>query len=337
MGLPMHIIIPDDYQDCVRYLSCFEKLLGHSVQVYHDSPKDLASLAARFALAEALVLTRERTEISATLLDHLPRLRLISQTGRAGAHIDVEACTRRGIAVTETHSTGTSTAELAWALVLAGRRHLVAEANRLRDGLWQGHLGRQLHGATLGIWGYGRIGRQVAAYGKAFGMRTWVWGSESSRARALDDGFEAAPSREAFFSDSDVLSLHLRLAPETRGLVTRGDLRRMKPTALFVNTSRAELLQPGALESAVRHGRPGFAAIDVYESEPVLGARHPLLHLPNVLCTPHIGFVERDNYESFYGQAFDNILLYVQGRRDHLLNPPVAGHERQQTAPGYVN
>src|SRR5690606_19586002 len=274
-GPPMHIIIPDDYQDCVRYLSCFEKLLGHSVQVFHDSPKDLASLASRFALAEALVLTRERTEISAALLQQLPRLRLISLTGRAGSHIDVEACTRHGVAVAETSSTGVATAELAWALILASRRHLLAEANRLRDGLWQGYLGSKLQGSTLGIWGYGRIGRQVAAYGRAFGMRVWVWGSEGSRARAVQEGHEAAPSREAFFAESDVLSLHLRLLRETRGLVTRKDLQRMKPSALFVNTSRAELLQPQALESAVRQGRPGFAAIDVYESEPVLGARHP--------------------------------------------------------------
>lgn len=317
----MYIIIPDDYQDCVRYLPCFEKLLGHSVQVYHDSPKDLASLASRFTMAEALVLTRERTEISATLLDQLPRLRLISQTGRAGSHIDIDACTERGIAVTETSSTGTATAELAWALVLAGRRHLVAEANRLRDGLWQGHLGRQLSGTTLGIWGYGRIGKQVAAYGKAFGMRVWVWGSETSRAQACSDGFEAAPSREAFFADSDVISLHLRLAPTTRGIVTLADLRLMKPSALFVNTSRAELLQPAALERAVRQGRPGFAAIDVYESEPVLGARHPLLSLPNVLCTPHIGFVERTHYESFYDQAFDNILSFLKGDYSCLINP----------------
>lgn len=326
----MHIIIPDDYQDCVRYLSCFEKLLGHSVQVYHDSPKDIAALASRFALAEALVLTRERTEVSATLLAQLPRLKLISQTGRAGAHIDIEACTKYGVAVTETRGTGTSTAELAWALILASRRHLVTESNRLRDGLWQGHLGRQLQGSTLGIWGYGRIGQQVANYGRAFGMQVCVWGSASSRSQALTDGFYAARSREAFFTDTDVLSLHLRLAPQTRGIITRADLQRMKPSALFVNTSRAELLQTGALENAVRQGRPGFAAVDVYESEPVLGARHPLLNLSNVLCTPHIGFVERDNYESFYGEAFDNILGFIGGRRDHLLNPLVLNHERQQ-------
>ncbi|SRR5690606_2744085 len=327
----MHIIIPDDYQDCVRYLGCFEKLLGHSVQVFNDSTKDVAQLASRLVLAEALVLTRERTVISASLLEQLPRLRLISQTGRAGSHIDIDACTRYGVAITETQSTGNSTAELAWALILASRRHIVEERNRLRDGLWQGHLGQQLYGSRLGIWGYGRIGRQVAAYGKAFGMRVWVWGSSASRSRAIEDGYEAAFSRETFFEQSDVLSVHLRLAPTTRGIITRSDLERMKPTALFVNTSRAELVQPQALEHAVRHGRPGFAAIDVFESEPVLGARDPLLHLPNVLCTPHIGFVERNNYESMYGQAFDNILSYLQGRRDHLLNPEAAEHERLQT------
>jgi len=267
------------------------------------------------------VLTRERTEISATLLQQLPKLRLISQTGRAGSHIDIDACTERGIAVTETSSTGIPAAELTWALVLASRRHLVAEANRLRNGLWQGHLGRQLHGATLGIWGYGRIGKQVAAYGKAFGMRVWIWGSETSRTQARHDGFEAAPSRQAFFAESDVISLHLRLVRATRGLISHADLRLMKPSALFVNTSRAELLQAGALESAVRHGRPGFAAIDVFESEPILGARHPLLHLSNVLCTPHIGFVERDHYESLYGQAFDNISRYLDGDHSMLLNP----------------
>lgn len=326
----MHIIIPDDYQDCVRYLRCFEKLLGHSVQVFNDSTKDVAQLASRFALAEALLLTRERTVISASLLEQLPRLKLISQTGRAGSHIDVDACTRHGVAITETQSTGTSTAELAWALILASRRHIVEERNRLRDGLWQGHVGMQLRGSRLGIWGYGRIGRQVAGYGKAFGMKVWVWGSSSSQAQAVADGFESATSREAFFEQSDVLSVHLRLAPETRGLITRSDLARMKPDALFVNTSRAELVQPQALEHAVSHGRPGFAAVDMFETEPVLGARHPLLHLPNVLCTPHIGFVERDNYESMYGQAIGNILFYIQGRRDHLLNTGVAEHERQQ-------
>jgi len=326
----MHIIIPDDYQDCVRYLSCFEKLLGHSVQVFNDSTKDVAQLASRLALAEALVLTRERTIISASLLQQLPRLKLVSQTGRAGSHIDIDACTRYGVVVTETQSTGTSTAELTWALILASRRHIVDERNRLRDGLWQGHLGQQLSGSRLGIWGYGRIGRQVAAYGKAFGMNVWVWGSPSSRSQAVADGFDAALSRETFFEQSDVLSLHLRLAPSTRGLVTRSDLERMKPTALLVNTSRAELVEPHALEHAVRHGRPGFAAIDVFESEPVLGARDPLLHLPNVLCTPHIGFVERNNYESMYGQAFDNILFYIQGRRDHLLNPEAAERKRLQ-------
>jgi len=326
----MNITIPDDYQDCVRYLRCFDKLTGHSVQVYNDSVKDLVSLASRFAAAQALVLTRERTRVSAPLLEKLPRLLLISQTGRVGEHVDLDACTRHGVAVADTQGDGSSTAELAWALVLASRRHLLAEAGRLRDGLWQGHLGQQLRGQLLGVWGYGRIGRQVAGYGKAFGMRVWIWGSEAARRRAVQDGCQAAPDRQSFFAESDVLTLHLRLAQATRGLVTREDLARMKPTALFVNTSRAELLQPEALERAVRQGRPGFAAVDVFEQEPILGARHPLLALPNVLCTPHLGFVERDNYETYYGDAFDNILRYLAGDYGGLVNPQVMAHERQR-------
>ena len=322
----MYIIIPDDYQDCVRYLSCFETLLGHSVQVYHDSPKDLASLSSRFARAEALVLTHARTEISASLLQQLPHLRLISQAGRAGDHIDIDACTAHGVGVTETTSSGTAVAELTWALVLAAHRNLVAEARRLRDGLWQGHLGRQLQGSTLGIWGYGRVGQQVAAYGKTFGMYVWVWGSEGSRRQAELDGYRAAPSREAFFADTDVLSLHLRLSQTTRGLITQADLLGMKSTALLVNTSHADLLQPGALERALRRGHPGYAAIDVYENEPVLGARHPLLHMSNVLCTPHLGFVERNHYESLYGQAFENIVRVLAGDYSVLINPKAIRH-----------
>ncbi|CAM5451654.1 D-3-phosphoglycerate dehydrogenase OS=Eoetvoesiella caeni OX=645616 GN=DFR37_10483 PE=3 SV=1 [Eoetvoesiella caeni] len=333
----MNVTIPDDYQDCVRYLHCFEKLARHGVQVFNDSTKNLADLAARLVTADAIVLTRERTAVSAALLDRLPRLRFISQTGSIGPHVDLDACTARGIAVADGRGSGisSSTAELAWALVLASRRHLLAEANRLRDGLWQGHLGRQLKGRRLGIWSYGRIGRQVAAYGKAFGMEVWVWGGPGSTASARADGYAVAPSREAFFIDSDVVSLHLRLVPETRGIITLADLSLMKPTGLLVNTSRAELLAPHALERALRQGRPGFAAVDVYEEEPVLGARHPLLQLPNALCTPHIGFVEQDNYESAYGAAFDNIARYAAGEPVSLLNPEVLQHERQKSLPVY--
>lgn len=325
----MNITISDDYQNCVRHLECFQKLAGHSVQVFNDTTQNLAELAARFADAEAIVLMRERTAISAALLDQLPKLRLICQTGTAGAHIDLDACTAHGVAVVETHGSAVSTAELTWALVLASRRHLVAEVNRLHDGLWQGHLGYALHGQRLGIWSYGRIGRQVAAYGKAFGMNVWVWGGQDSTGEARAHSIEVAPSRKAFMAESDVVSLHIRLTPQTRGIVTAADLAGMKPTALLVNTSRAGLIQPDALERALRLGRPGFAAVDVYESEPVLGARHPLLGMPNALCTPHIGYVEKDNYEAFYGAAFDAIVHFLAGAPLNLANPKVASHEKQ--------
>lgn len=316
----MKIVIPDDYQDCVRHLDCFGKLAGHEVRVFNDSVKGTDALAERFADAEAIVLTRERTRIDAALLERLPKLRLISQTGKLAGHVDLAACTARGVLVAEGSGAGSATAEIAWALALASRRHLVGEANRLKGGQWQGYLGQQLSGQRLGVWSYGRIGRQVAGYGRAFGMEVWVWGREGSTSAARADGFEVAPSREAFFEQSDVISLHVRLNADTMGMVTADDLARMKPTALLVNTSRAELIAAGALEHALEQGRPGFAAVDVYEQEPVLGANHPLLRLPNALCTPHIGYVEKDNYERYFGIAFDNIVAFAQGRLTDVVN-----------------
>lgn len=320
----MRIAIPDDYQDCVRSLACFGKLAGHEVTVFHDTLNDTAALAARLQDFDAVVLTRERTRIGAALLDRLPRLRLISQTGKVAGHVDVAACTARGVAVADGRGSGAATAELTWALLLASRRHLVDEANRLRAGLWQGHLGQQLFGQRLGIWSYGRIGSQVARYGRAFGMQVWVWGREASTAAARADGFEVAPSREAFFAQSDAICLHVRLVPQTQGLVTRTDLARMKPSAVLVNTSRSELIEDGALVDALRAGRPGFAAVDVFDqdTEPLQGG-HPLLSLPNALCTPHIGYVERDNYEHYFGTAFDNIVAFAQGQPRNLVNPEV--------------
>jgi D-3-phosphoglycerate dehydrogenase len=319
----MRIAIPDDYQDCVRRLQCFATLAGHEVVVFNDTVSDIDALAARFAGAQALVLTRERTRITAELLDRLPHLRIISQTGKLAGHVDLAACTQRGIAVAEGSGTGAATAEMTWALMLASRRHLVAEANRLRAGQWQGSLGQQLQGQRLGVWSYGRIGQQVAAYGKAFGMRVWVWGRSASCAQAQADGFEVAPSREAFFADSDIVSLHVRLNADTHGIVGAADLARMKSSALLVNTSRAELIAPGALVQALKAGRPGFAAVDVYEDEPVLGAAHPLLQLPNALCTPHLGYVEADNYEHYFGLAFSNITHFAAGQPTGLVNPEV--------------
>jgi D-3-phosphoglycerate dehydrogenase len=301
----VHVVIPDDYQDAVRHLDCFAKLAGHTVTIYNDTVKDVESLAERFRDADALVLIRERTAITDELLERLPRLKLISQTGRGTAHIDTEACKRRGVAVAVGTGSPIAPAELTWALVMAAMRRIPEEAARLRAGQWQGTLGRALRGRTLGIYGYGKIGTLVAGYGRAFGMRVLAWGREGSLSRAAADGFAGAASKEELFAESDVLSLHLRLIEETHGIVTADDLARMKPESLLVNTSRAELIAPGALEAALRQGRPGFAAVDVYEDEPATG--HPLLALDNVLATPHLGYVEKDSYELYFGQAFDAV------------------------------
>jgi len=325
----MQITIPDDYQNCVRGLDCYASLAAHAVTIYHDNTKDLDELARRFAAADAIVLTRERTTVGPALLDRLPRLRLISQIGKTAAHIDLAACTARGIAVAEGKGSGAATAELTWALMLASRRHLVREANGLRAGRWQATLGQELRGQRLGVWSYGRIGRQVAGYGAAFGMKVWVWGGPESTAAARADGVEVAPTREAFFAQSDVLTLHLRLSDATRGVITPADLARMRPDALLVNTSRAELIEAGALVAALQAGAPGYAAVDTFESEPILRADHPLLHLDNALCTPHLGFVEKDNYEAYFGMAFDNINRFFAGAPANLANPEVLTRLRE--------
>ena len=292
--IAVKIVIPDDYQDAVRGLDCFAKLAGHDVTIYNDTVTDTAALAERFRDADALVLIRERTSIDEALLEHLPRLQLIAQTGRGTAHIDMQACERRGIQVAVGTGSPIAPAELTWALVMAAMRFIPQEVANMRAGRWQGHLGRVLRGRTLGVWGYGKIGTLVAGYGRAFGMNVIVFGRS-----------HATTTREDLFASSDVLSLHLRLTPETQGIVTRDDLARMKPDALLVNTARAELIEDGALVDALRAGRPGFAAVDVYESEPLFS--HPLLEMNNVVCTPHLGYVERDSYELYFGQAFDAV------------------------------
>lgn len=310
----MHIIIPDDYQNVVRTLDCFAKLAGHTVTIYNDTVKDLEPLAARLEPADALVLIRERTPITAALLARLPRLKMIAQTGRGTPHIDLDACTRHRVVVTNGTGSAHATAELTWGLILAAMRFIPQEAARLKAGQWQGHFGRGLHGRTLGIWGYGSIGSLVARYGQAFGMRVIVWGREGSLTRARADGFVPAPGQDTFLREADVLSLHVKLNKETRGLVTAADFAQMKSDALFVNTSRAELIEPGALVAALRAGRPGFAAVDVYEQEPVLGAEHPLLKMDKALCTPHLGYVEKDSYEGYFAQAFDQVVAFAEGR-----------------------
>jgi D-3-phosphoglycerate dehydrogenase len=317
----MNIVIPDDYQDAVRTLDCFRKLDGHTVTVYHDTVTDVDLLAERFKDAEALVLIRERTSISDALLAKLPKLKVIAQTGRGMPHIDLAACTRHGVVVTSGIGSSTATAELTWALLLAVTRHIPQEVTSMNAGHWQSSLGVGLHGRTLGIFGYGRIGTVVAGYGRAFGMKVVVWGREGSLTRAAADGYQVASSQTEFFQQCDVVSLHIKMINETRGIVKAADLAVMKPTAYLVNTSRADLIESGALVAAMKAGRPGWAAVDVYEQEPVVD--HPLLHLNNVICTPHIGYVEKDSYELYFGTAFDHLLAFINGHPEDIANPEV--------------
>lgn len=319
----MNITILDDYHDTVRTLACFSKLAGHNVKICNDHTKDVDVLAALLEDTEALVLIRERTPIRAPLLERLHKLKIISQRS-VYPHIDVDACTRQGVIVSSSMHPGRpsyATAELTWGLVIAAMRQIPQQMAALRAGKWQIGVGTGLRGRTLGIFGYGRIGSVVAGYGKAFGMKVLVWAREASLAIARADGYSAARSREAFFGECDVISLHMRLVDATRGIVTAADLARMKPTALIVNTSRAPLIEPGALVNALRAGRPGMAAIDVYEEEPLLDTRHPLLALDNVVCTPHLGYVERNAYESQFSEIFDQILAYLAGKPVNVVNP----------------
>jgi D-3-phosphoglycerate dehydrogenase len=328
----MNIIILDDYQDAVRKLPCAQLLEPYNAKVFTNTVKGIGQLSVRLRDADVLVAVRERTHFPKALLEKLPRLKLISQTGRVGAHIDVDACTRLGIAVAEGVGSPVAPAELTWALIMASMRRLPQYIGNLKHGAWQQSglksasmppnfaLGMVLQGKTLGIWGYGRIGRLVAGYGRAFGMQVQVWGSEASRSAAVADGYDTAESREALFACSDVLSLHLKLSERTRAIVTLDDLVRMKPTSLFVNTSRAELLEDGALVSALNRGRPGLAGIDVFESEPILQG-HPLLRLENAVCTPHVGYVEQDSYELYFRAAFENVVAFIDKEPRNLVNP----------------
>jgi D-3-phosphoglycerate dehydrogenase len=319
----MKISILDDYHDTLRTLECYGKLSGHDVTIWNDHLQDVAALAERLRETEALVLIRERTQIRAPLLERLAKLRLISQRS-VYPHIDIEACTRLGIIVSSSQHPGTpsyAAAELTWALVLAAVRQLPQQMAALKAGKWQVGVGDSLRGKTLGIYGYGRIGSVVAGYGKAFGMIVLVWAREDSLQRARSDGYAAAPGKDAFFAQCDVISLHMRLVEATRGIVTAEDLARMKPTALLVNTSRAPLVAPGALLAALKKGRPGMAAVDVYEQEPVVDARYPLFALEQVVCTPHIGYVTRDEYEVQFSDIFDQIVAYADGKPINVVNP----------------
>ena len=330
----MKITILDDYFDTIRALPCFRMLEGQEVETWSDHVQDDDALASRLAKTDVLVLIRERTKIRAPLLERLPRLKLISQRS-VFPHIDTEACTRLGIVVSSSQHPGTpcyAAAELTWALVLAALRQIPQQVASLKAGRWQMGVGTTLRGKTLGLYGWGRIAHAVAEYGRAFGMRVLVWASERSRQRARDEGVEVAPGKEAFFEESDVLSLHMRLYPATRGIVTAADLARMKPSALFVNTSRAPLVEPGALAAALRAGRPGMGAVDVFEHEPLLDTSDALLNLPNVIATPHIGYSTREEYEVQFEEIFDQILQWIAGTPINVVNPAVLDSPRLRRA-----
>jgi len=321
----MKITILDDYFDTVRMLPCYRKLDGHQVEVWNDHLQETDALAERLKDTEALVLIRERTQIRAPLLDRLDKLKLISQRS-VYPHIDISACSRRGVIVSSSQHAGTpsyAAAELTWGLILAAIRQIPQQVAALKTGTWQTGVGQTLRGKTLGIYGYGRIGRAVAGYGKAFGMEVLVWAREDSRAAARAEGYATAGNKDEFFNQADVLSLHMRLVEATRGIVTAADLARMKPTALLVNTSRAQLIEPGALVRALQAGHPGIAAVDVYEEEPALHANQPLLAMDNVVCTPHIGYVTREEYEIQFSDIFDQIAAYCAGKPINIVNPEV--------------
>ena len=326
----MKITILDDYFDTIRTLPCFAKLAGHDVTICNDHVQDVEKLAERLHDTQVLVLIRERTQIRKALLERLPQLRLISQRS-VYPHIDVADCTRLGIVVSSDQHLGVpsyAAAELTFGLILAAMRQIPQQVAALKAGIWQTGVFHTMRGKTLGIYGYGRIGEAVAGYGRAFGMKVLVWAREEARARAERDGYAVAPSKDAFFATCDVLSLHMRLVPATRHIVTAADLARMKSSALLVNTSRAPLIEPGALVAALNSGHPGMAAVDVFEEEPVRDTNHPLLCMPQVIATPHVGYVTREEYETQFTDIFDQIIAYAAGTPINVINPDVLAHRR---------
>jgi D-3-phosphoglycerate dehydrogenase len=330
----MKVSILDDYFDTIRTLDCFRKLDGYDVKIWNDHVQDIDALADRLKDTDILVLMRERTKIHKPLLERLPKLKLISQRS-VYPHIDIDTCTSLGVVVSSSQHLGTpcyAAAELTWGLILAAVRQIPQQMASLKAGTWQIGVGSTLRGKMLGIFGYGRIGRAVADYGRAFGMQALFWAREATMVQARADGFATATSKHAFFEQSDVITLHMRLVDATRGIVTAANLARMKPTALIVNTSRAPLIEPGALVAALKAGRPGMAAVDVYEGEPVLDTGHPLLNLSNVVCTPHIGYVTYEEYEIQFTDIFDQITAYCSGHPINVVNPDVLNSSRSAAA-----
>lgn len=327
----MKIAVIHDYANALRQTKVFPKLKGHDVTIYNDAYTDPARMVEQVKGCDALLLTQQRMVVTRKILEQLPQLKFISQTGRNVGHLDVNACSDLGILVSagghDGNSPYTTTGELAWALILASRRHLPYEVERFKAGSWHSTIGHRLYDSTLGIYAYGHIGSGVARVGKAFGMNVVCWGREGSLAKAKADGFEVAASREAFFEQCDVISLHIKSNDATRGIIKAADLARMKPTALLVNTSRAPIIEEGALVEALKKGRPGFAAVDVYEEEPVVNANHPLLKLPNALCAPHLGYSEYGSYEHIYETGVEQLLAYAAGKPINVLNPEVVARK----------
>lgn len=311
LKLGLRIAIPDDYQNVIQSLDCFQLLNGHDVTIVHDYLSEPKALATQLNNPEVLVLTRTRTPINEALLRHLPNLKLVSQTGKNAGHIDVAACQKYGVSIVEGRGNPIATAELTWNLIMSGLRQLPQAIEGMKAGKWQINIGHRVYGKRIGIWGYGKIGKRIAQYAKVFGAEVMVWGSLRSRNLAVLHGFLAARSKAEFFSTCDVVSLNLRLQPATSGIVKKSDLLQMKSDALLVNTARAGLIEQGALLAALRAGTPSFAAVDVYDEEPIFEVKHPLLQMPNVICTPHLGYVERAGYELYFSIAFQNVLDFI--------------------------
>lgn len=317
----MKIAILDDYQHVISSLACFQLLARQDVTILHHTEKEADKLAAQLAGVEILVLTRERTRIHEALLAALPELKLISQTGKISGHLDLAACTRHKVAVAEGIGSPVAPAELTWILLMNTLRQIPEAIAAMKEGKWQVNIGSTVQGKIIGIWGYGKIGKMIAGYAKAFGAKVLVWGSDASRQNAVNDGFDAAATRDDFFRHADVVSLHLRLNEDTKGIVKEADLSVMKTTAVLINTSRAELIEKGALMKSLKNGRPGFAGLDVYEEEPVYDPSFEWLHMPNVVCTPHLGYVEKESYELYFGKAFENVMNFINGHPTNIANP----------------
>ncbi len=319
----MTITILDDYQNVISKLKCFSLLNNQDVQIINNTEKDLNRLADQLQNTDILVLTRERTAVDGTLLSLLPRLKLISQTGKISNHLNLEDCTKYKVAVAQGIGSPIAPAELTWALLLNTVRQIPQAIEGMKNGNWQINIGSTIHGKTLGIWGYGKIGQKIAQYGKVFGAKVLIWGSAASRAMAVADGFEKAESKEMFFKTADIITLHLRLNETTLGIVKESDLLSMKENSTLINTARAELIEKGKLLKCLNMGRPTFAGLDVFEDEPIYDKNFEFLKMPNVVCTPHLGYVEQNGYELYFGKAFENVMNYINGKPTNIANPEV--------------